>query len=89
MTDLKSKKLFLLDMDGTIYLDNDVFDGTMDFLKKIKDKNNRYLFLTNNSSKSAKDYVRKLKNIGIDAVENIEGSENLVALAKYLAKRSY
>ena len=70
MTDLKSKKLFLLDMDGTIYLDNDVFDGTMDFLKKIKDTNNRYLFLTNNSSKSANDYVRNLKNIGIDAVEN-------------------
>ena len=30
---LKDKKLFLLDMDGTINLDNDLFDGTTDFLE--------------------------------------------------------
>ena len=28
--DLKKIKLFLLDMDGTIYLDNDLFDGIDD-----------------------------------------------------------
>ena len=33
MGSLKDKKLFLLDMDGTIYLDNDLFDGTIDFLE--------------------------------------------------------
>lgn len=32
MNVLNKKKLFLLDMDGTIYLDNDLFDGTLDFL---------------------------------------------------------
>ena len=36
MKDLKNIKLFLLDMDGTIYLDDDVFDGVYDFLNKIK-----------------------------------------------------
>lgn len=36
MNDLKSKKLFLLDMDGTIYLGSKVFDGTLDFLKYVK-----------------------------------------------------
>ena len=35
---LKDKKLFLLDMDGTIYLDNDLFDGTIDFLDEVKAK---------------------------------------------------
>ena len=42
-TRLKEKKLFLFDMDGTIYLDNDLFDGTMDFItarERIK-KNTR------------------------------------------------
>ena len=29
--ELINKKLFLLDMDGTIYLGNDLFDGTKDF----------------------------------------------------------
>ena len=67
---LKDKKLFLLDMDGTIYLDNDLFDGTMDFLNEVKSKGGRYLFVTNNSSKSTDAYVKKLKSIGIDANED-------------------
>ena len=36
MLSLKDKKLFLLDMDGTIYLDNDLFDGTLDFLDYVR-----------------------------------------------------
>ena len=34
---LKRKKLWLLDMDGTIYNENEIFDGTLDFLQQIKD----------------------------------------------------
>lgn len=67
---LKNKKLFLLDMDGTIYLDNTLFDGTLDFLSYVKEIGGKYLFLTNNSSKSVVSYVEKLKNLGIDAVES-------------------
>ena len=33
---LGEKRFFLLDMDGTIYLDNDLFEGTLDFLEYIK-----------------------------------------------------
>lgn len=69
MLELKDKKFFLLDMDGTIYLDNDLFDGTLDFLSEIKKKGGRYLFVTNNSSKSSDAYVAKLKRLGIDATE--------------------
>ena len=36
MKNLKNIKLFLLDMDGTIYLDNDLFDGTTDLLDYVK-----------------------------------------------------
>ena len=34
-------------MDGTIYLDNELFDGTKDFLEYVKSVGGRYLFLTN------------------------------------------
>ena len=54
-------------MDGTIYLDSVLFDGTTDFLREVKRRGGRYLFLTNNSSKSADAYVEKLKTIGIPA----------------------
>ena len=66
--ELSNKKLFLLDMDGTIYLDNDLFDGTIDFLDEVKARGGRYLFVTNNSSKGVEAYVEKLNRIGIKAV---------------------
>ncbi|MBR4836072.1 MAG: HAD family hydrolase, partial [Clostridia bacterium] len=47
---MKNKKLFLLDMDGTIYLGNRLFDATIPFLNKIKENGGKYVFLTNNSS---------------------------------------
>ena len=65
--ELRNKKFFLLDMDGTIYLDHDLFDGTLDFLKHVKTSGGRYLFVTNNSSKSTDAYVEKLGKIGIEA----------------------
>ncbi len=64
---LKNIKLFLFDMDGTLYLGNTLFDFTKDLLKEIKARGNKYLFMTNNSSKSPKTYVEKLKKLGIDA----------------------
>ena len=47
---LKSKKLYLLDMDGTIYNENEIFDGTLEFLEEIRQRGAQYIFITNNSS---------------------------------------
>lgn len=65
MAELKNKKLFLLDMDGTIYLDNTLFEGTLPLLDYIKEIGGRYLFLTNNSSKSVSAYIEKMRDLGI------------------------
>lgn len=65
--DLKEKRLFLLDMDGTIYLDEELFDGTLDFLEYVRSVGGRYMFLTNNSSKSVDKYIEKLARMGIAA----------------------
>ncbi len=62
---LKNKKLFLFDMDGTIYLENKLFDGIIRLMDKIVENGGRYVFITNNSSKSVKDYVKKVKRLGI------------------------
>ncbi len=53
-------KMFLLDMDGTFYLGDELLVGAKEFLSVCKEKNIRYMFLTNNSSKSAKEYIKKL-----------------------------
>ncbi len=68
MADLGGKRLFLLDMDGTIYLDEALFPGTLPFLEAVREAGGRYLFLTNNSSKSVDVYIRKLARMGIPAV---------------------
>ncbi len=70
MSSLKDKKLFLLDMDGTLYLDDDLFEGVEDFLAHIKKMGGRYMFLTNNSSKSVDKYIEKMKKLGIETVED-------------------
>lgn len=68
--DLKDKKLFMLDMDGTIYLGNKLFDGTVPFLEAAGRNGARCVFLTNNSSKSALDYVKKLNGMGIECTRD-------------------
>ena len=67
MIDLRKKTLFLLDMDGTIYLGDRLFDGTLDFLRRVRERGGRYLFATNNSSRSVTAYVERLRGMGIDA----------------------
>lgn len=66
---LSDKRLFLFDMDGTLYLDDDLFDGTVDILRRIREKGGKYLFLTNNSSKGADAYVKKMARLGIETVK--------------------
>ena len=55
-------------MDGTLYLGDKIFEGTIEFLKTIKSHNKKYLFLTNNSSRSTKEYCEKLNKMGISAI---------------------
>lgn len=89
---LKNKKFFLLDMDGTIYLDDVLFDGTLDFLSVVKASGGKYLFVTNNSSKSTDAYVKKLKRIGIDATEAdflTSTDATCLYLKKYEGKKFY
>jgi len=88
MEKLKNVRLFLLDMDGTIYLDNDLFDGTLDFLKYVKDIGGKYIFLTNNSSKSVNKYIEKLGSLGIKA-EKEDFLTSTDATVLYLKKKNY
>ena len=65
MTKLSEKRLFLLDMDGTIYLSETLFDGSLDFLHYVRAHGGQYLFLTNNSSRGTDAYIQKLARLGI------------------------
>ena len=49
--DFSKIELFLLDMDGTIYLDHDLINGSLDFINALIATKKKYIFMTNNSSK--------------------------------------
>ena len=69
MKRLKECDLFLFDGDGTLYLGDRPFDFTRELLQTIHSHGKRYMFMTNNSSKSVKDYVKKYERMGIPARE--------------------
>ena len=88
MKTLDQVKLFLLDMDGTIYLDDCLFDGVTDFLAYIKSIGGRYMFLTNNSSRSVDKYIEKLGKLGIaTTAEDFLTSTDATVL--HLKKKNY
>jgi HAD superfamily hydrolase (TIGR01450 family) len=82
---LREKRLFLLDMDGTLYLGNRLFEKTPDFLAYVRAIGGRYLFLTNNSSKDAAESVEKLKRMGIGAKRE-DFLTSVDAAARYLRR---
>ena len=63
----KKIKLFLFDQDGTLYLGNRLYPFTIEMLETIKAHGAKYMFVTNNSSKSVNDYIKKLAKLGITA----------------------
>jgi HAD superfamily hydrolase (TIGR01450 family) len=92
-TELKNKKLFLFDMDGTIYEEDTLFDGTSELLEVITQIGGRYVFITNNSSKSVEDYIDKVGRLGIKAdCSNFFTSAQATALylkKEYKGKKIY
>ena len=81
-------KLYLLDMDGTLYLGDRLFPFTKDFLKAIRERGARYLFMTNNSSKSVSAYIQKLEKFGIEATKE-DFMTSSQATAYYLKKHHW
>ncbi|HOO31777.1 MAG TPA: HAD-IIA family hydrolase [Thermotogota bacterium] len=76
---INQKELFLFDMDGTVYLDNEPIDGSIEFIKKITKNGKKVFFFTNNSSKSRNDYVLKLKMMGLNVKKEDVITSNQVA----------
>lgn len=80
---IKDYKLYLIDLDGTIYNGEEIIAYAREFIDYLNDRQIDYLFLTNNSTKIEADVLKKLTNLGIKTTcENIYTSSQ--ATATYL-----
>jgi len=68
--DLAGLRHVVLDLDGTLYRGNRLFEATLPFLAKLQSWKIDYTFLTNNTSRSKSDYVAKLRDFGIETAED-------------------
>ena len=59
------KKLIIFDMDGTLYLGNDLFDGVKELFEYLKSEGIQYVFFTNNSSHDLEFYYKKMSGFNI------------------------
>ena len=66
--DLSQKKLFLLDLDGTLYLEETLLPGAAEFLEYVRSRGGCYRFLTNNSSRGVDAGLEKMHRLGVPAV---------------------
>ncbi len=84
--ELKYKKLFLFDIDGTVSVGNEFIPGAKELLEYILKSGGKYIFITNNSTKSVNDYIFKFNTMGLKTTE-----ENFVTAAsasvKYLREK--
>ncbi len=75
----------IFDMDGVIYRGNTPIEGAKEVIDYLKSRNIPFVFLTNNSTKNAKMYRKKLLALGID-VEEEQVITSGYATARYLQK---
>ena len=69
---LKNTELFLFDMDGTLYLGDEVYNGAIRLMEDLPRLGKKYIYLTNNSSRAGTDYITRLKGLGFPCeAENV------------------
>jgi len=84
--DIQNTVCFIFDLDGTVYLGDQLLPGVEDLLSYLDHAGQPYYFLTNNSSRSRVDYSTKLATYGLDIPEDKIFSSGM-ATAIYLKKQ--
>jgi HAD superfamily hydrolase (TIGR01450 family) len=88
---IKDKKLFIFDMDGTIYLGGIPFDFAIEFIKNLRKNGKKVLFFTNNASHTSPFYLQKLTRLGYEPTADeimTSGDVTFEFLKRYRAGKS-
>lgn len=74
-------KGYIFDLDGTIYLDNNMIDGAAEAIAQLKKRGDKVVFLTNKSISTRNEYVEKLGRMGIQTkIDEVINSNLITAI---------
>lgn len=65
MNGLEKIRLFLLDIDGTVCLEDHLIPGADRFLSQIRRNGGEFVFITNNTTRSVSDYIALFERLGV------------------------
>nr|GMC51459.1 phosphoglycolate phosphatase 2 [Ipomoea batatas] len=85
---LDSVNAFLFDCDGVIWKGDKLIDGIPEALDMLHRRGKKLVFVTNNSTKSRKQYAKKFQSLGIPVSEDEIFSSSFAA-AMYLKVRNF
>lgn len=88
MEKLKKVKAFIFDMDGTLWLGSNRLNGAREIIGFLAKESFAFYFFTNNSSKSPKEYVRKIRRLGIGRIESNRIMTSGDVTAAYILSRA-
>jgi NagD protein len=83
---IRSKKAFIIDMDGVVYHGNRLLRGASELVDWLRAKEKRFLFLTNSSERSPAELSQKLARLGIE-VEPEHFYTSALATAAFIASQ--
>ncbi len=76
---------FIIDMDGVVYREKEVIEGSIEAIKRLKKLGKKVIFISNNSTRSREEYMEKLRDLNLP-IEIDEIMPATYALAKYISR---
>ena len=76
---------YIFDLDGTIYLGDELLPGAKRLILKLRDLGKKVVFLSNNPTKDPEMYAKKLTNLGIETPAS-EIINTVVSMTRWLSQ---
>lgn len=86
---IASTKCFIFDCDGVIWKGDSLIEGIPDTLALLRKLGKQIFFVTNNSTKSRKGYVKKFHSLGLEDVAPEEVYSSSYAAAAFLKSTGF
>ncbi|MEG2411062.1 MAG: HAD-IIA family hydrolase [Erysipelotrichaceae bacterium] len=79
-------KMYMIDLDGTMYRGTAIIDGAKDFIDYLIETNQKFVFLTNNAKRTKAQNVEHMVKMGYEHIKEEHFFTSAMASARYVKK---